>query len=163
MTLLRWLAPTVVDRESSKAHDLVHAVGGLPLALTLMGNYLSKQAYSGLSRRITEALQRLSDVEERLQISERQGSVEHHSSLPTEASLSLQSVITVTDQQLNEQAHAALYALSVFPPKPNSFSEEAALTVAACSVETLDNLIDAGLLESNSLDRYTLHQTIADY
>src|SRR5581483_3187102 len=163
MNLLRLLAPQVVERETEKAHDLVHAVGGLPLALTLMGNYLRKQAYSGQSRRIVAALQRLSNVEERLNISEPHAPVETHPSLPIETPLSLQSVIAVTDQQLSEEASSALYALSVFPPKPNSFSEEAALVVAACTVDTLDVLSDAGLLESNSSGRYTLHQTIADY
>src|SRR6266700_2193324 len=58
MTLLRLLAPGVVEREVQKAQTLVQAVGGLPLALTLMGNYLRKQAYSGQSRRITAALER---------------------------------------------------------------------------------------------------------
>ena len=163
MNLLRLLAPQVVERETEKAHDLIHAVGGLPLALTLMGNYLRKQAYSGQSRRIVAALQRLSNVEERLNISEPHAPVETHPSLPIETPLSLQSVIAVTDQQLSEEASSALYALSVFPPKPNSFSEEAALVVAACTVDTLDVLSDAGLLESNSSGRYTLHQTIADY
>src|SRR5579875_2314803 len=49
-----------------KVHDLVRAVGQLPLALTLMGNYLRKQTYSGQSRRIHTALQRLSDAKVRL-------------------------------------------------------------------------------------------------
>ncbi len=163
MTLLRMLAPSVVDREEQKAHDLVHAVGGLPLALTLMGNYLRMQAYSGQSRRIDAALERLSHAEERLQISEPRGPVERHPSLPEHTLLSLQSVFTVSDQQLDEQARATLYALSVFPAKPNSFSEEAALAIANCSVDTLDTLFDAGLLESSVSGRYTLHQTIADY
>lgn len=56
----------------------------------------------------------------------------------------------------------ALYSLAIFPPKPMSFPEEAALAVAACKEDALDVLIDAGLLESYG-DRYTLHQTIADY
>jgi tetratricopeptide (TPR) repeat protein/transcriptional regulator with XRE-family HTH domain len=163
MTLLRILAPRVVDREEQKAHDLVHAVGGLPLALTLMGNYLRMQAYSGQSRRIDTALERLSHAEERLRISEPRGPVERHPSLPELTPLSLQSVFTVSDQQLDEQARNTLYALSVFPAKPNSFSEEAALAIANCSVDTLDTLFDAGLLESSVSGRYTLHQTIADY
>ncbi|MBV9232337.1 MAG: tetratricopeptide repeat protein, partial [Chloroflexi bacterium] len=163
ITLLRMLAPGVVDREAKKAHDLVHAVGGLPLALTLMGNYLRKQAYSGQSRRVRAALDQLSNVEERLQISEPRGPVERHPSLPANTPLSLQSVIAVTDQQLNEEARAALYELSVFPAKPNTFSEEAALAVARCPVEVFDTLSDAGLLESSGSGRYTLHQTIADY
>src|SRR6266700_5208957 len=150
MTLLRLLAPGVVEREVQKAQTLVQAVGGLPLALTLMGNYLRKQAYSGQSRRITAALERLGKVEERLQISEPRGPVETHPSLPGEAHLSLHSVIAVTDQLLPEQAQQALYALAVFPPKPNSFSEEAALVVIGCDVENLDLLIDSGLIEYTS-------------
>lgn len=163
MALLRLLAPGVVDREEQRAADLVQAVGGLPLALTLMGNYLRKEGYSGQPRRILTALERLSHYEERLHISEARGPVETHPSLSSDMSLSLQSVIAVTDQQLTDETRAALYALSVFPPKPNSFSEEAALAVAACSTSILDALSDTGLLESSSADRYTLHQTIADY
>jgi len=53
--------------------------------------------------------------------------------------------------------------LAVFPPKPNSFSEEAALVVSATTAETLDILWDAGLLESSGSGRYALHQTIADF
>jgi tetratricopeptide (TPR) repeat protein/transcriptional regulator with XRE-family HTH domain len=163
MSLLRMLAPKVVEREERKAHNLVHAVGGLPLALTLMGNYLRMQAYSGQTRRIDAALQRLSSTEKRFQISEPRGPVERHSSLPAEAPLSLRSVFAVSEQQLDEQARAALSALSVFPPKPNSFSEDAALAVTNCTVDALDTLFDAGLLESNVSGRYTLHQTTADY
>jgi tetratricopeptide (TPR) repeat protein/transcriptional regulator with XRE-family HTH domain len=163
MNLLSMLAPGVVDREEQRAHDLVHAVGGLPLALTLIGHYLRMQAYSGQDRRLDAALEHLSNAEQRLQIIEPRAPVERHPSLPAGTPLSLQSVFAVTDQQLSEQARMALYALSVFPPKPNSFSEEAALTVANCTVDTIDTLFDAGLLESSVSGRYTLHQAIADY
>jgi tetratricopeptide (TPR) repeat protein/transcriptional regulator with XRE-family HTH domain len=162
LQLLDRLAPQVVSREAQRAQDLVQAVGGLPLALTLLGNYLRKQAYSGPARRITAAMQRLSDVQVRLQISEPHVPVESHPSLPIETSLSLQSVIAVTDQLLPEPAQLALYTLAVFPPKPNTFSEEAALAVTASTIDELDALSDAGLLESNG-ERYTLHQVIADY
>jgi tetratricopeptide (TPR) repeat protein/transcriptional regulator with XRE-family HTH domain len=162
LQLLDRLAPQVVSREAQRAQDLVQAVGGLPLALTLLGNYLRKQAYSGPARRITAAMQRLSDAQVRLQISEPHVPVESHPSLPIETSLSLQSVIAVTDQLLPEPAQLALYTLAVFPPKPNTFSEEAALAVTASTIDELDALSDAGLLESNG-ERYTLHQVIADY
>lgn len=163
MTLLKMLAPRVVDHEKQRAHDLVLAVGGLPLALTLVGNYLRVQAISGQPRRIDAALKRLSAAEERLQISELRGPLERHPSLSPTIPISLQSVFAVTDQQLSEQARAALYALSVFPPKPNSFSEEAAVVVAGCSPDILDLLFESGLLESSVPGRYTLHQTVADY
>lgn len=163
MTLLRWLAPDVVEQELHKVQELVQAVGGLPLALTLMGNYLRKQAYSGQARRMVAALQRLSNAGERLHISEPHTPADHTPSLPLEISVSLESIIAVSDQQLTAEARAALYALSVFPAKPYSFGEEAALTIAACPTETLDTLLDTGLLECNNANRYTLHQTIADY
>ena len=163
MQLLRMLAPQVVEQEVERARELVMAVGGLPLALNLIGNYLRMQAYSGQARRIAAALQRLSDAGERLNISEPRGPVERHPSLASDTPVSLRSVIAVTDQQLDAEVRAALHALSVFPPRPNSFSEEAAQAVASCPVETLDLLTDTGLLESRGSDRYSLHQTIADY
>ncbi|MGZ3630746.1 MAG: tetratricopeptide repeat protein [Ktedonobacteraceae bacterium] len=163
ITLLRMLAPTVIEHEERKAHDLVHAVGGLPLALTLMGNYLRMHSYGRQTRRIEAALARLSNAEQRLHIEEQRAPTERHSSLPSGAALSLHSVFAVTDQQLDEQARSTLYALSVFPSKPNSFSEEAALVIANCDVPVLDALFDAGLLESSVSGRYTIHQTIADY
>ena len=163
MTLLNILAPGVMEQEQQMAANLVQAVGGLPLALTLMGNYLRKQAHGGQTRRIRNALQQLTNAEVRLQISETHGPIEHHTSLASDKSLSLQSVIAVTDNQLSEEARMALYALAVFPPKPNNFSEEAALVITAASTEALDALSDSGLLESSGSDRYTLHQVIADY
>jgi len=163
MQLLRMLAPQVVEQEVEQARELVRAVGGLPLALNLIGNYLRMQAYTGQARRITAALQRLSDAGERLNISEPRGPVERHPSLASDTPVSLRSVIAVTDQQLDAEIRGALHALSVFPPRPNSFSEGAAQAVASCPVETLDLLTDTGLLESSGSDRYSLHQTIADY
>ncbi|GER86958.1 hypothetical protein KDW_11200 [Dictyobacter vulcani] len=160
--LLNLLAPQVIYREQQKVHDLVHAVGGLPLALTLIGNYLRKQAYSGPARRITTAMDRLSKAENRLKLKEPHIPAESHPSLSGEQSLSMQSIIAVTDQLLEEKARATLYALCVFPPKPNTFSEEAAMAVADCDTDELDALSDAGMLESSG-ERYQLHQVISDY
>ncbi len=163
IVLLRMLAPRLMGRETQKVRELALAVGGLPLALTLLGNYLRLQSYSGQARRVDAALERLNDTGERLHISEPRGPTERHSSLQIDMPLSLQSVIDVTVQQLEVQMRAALYSLSVFPPKPNHFSEEAALSVADCKATTLDALIDTGLLESADASHYTLHQTIADF
>jgi tetratricopeptide (TPR) repeat protein/transcriptional regulator with XRE-family HTH domain len=164
MTLLRLLAPEVVAREPTRAMALVEAVGGLPLALTLIGNYLRKFSYSGGNpRRIQAALSHLSDAGGRLLLSEPNVVVESHPSLPADRHLSLQAILAVTDQHLSDSARLALYTLSILPPKPNSFSEEAALAVTNSSVEALDELADAGFLEYNGEDRYTVHQTIRDY
>lgn len=163
LALLQRLASQAVIAESQKGLDLVRAAGGLPLALLLMGNYLRAYEYTGKAGRINTLLQSLEDVEVRLRLSEADLSPESHPSQRAGTPLSLQSVIAVTEQILSEQTRAAFYALSILPAKPNSFSEETALAVAACTTDNLDMLSDSGLLECSSTNRYMLHQVIADY
>ncbi len=161
--LLKHFAPQVVTDDLATAHTLVRSVGGLPLALTLMGRYLRVQAHSGQPRRLHHAVEWLHDAEHRLRLSTLSPAADLPAHLPLETPVSLQSVIAVSDQQLDEQARAALRALSILPTKPNSFSEDAALAVSQVPVETLDVLYDAGLLESGGPGRYAVHQTISDY
>lgn len=163
LTLLTRLAPEVVKNEPVGARALVQTVGGLPLALTLMGKYLRAQQHGAQPRRIRTALERLQTAGERLRLTEPLSLLERPLGLAPSMPLSLQTVIAISDRQLEEQEQLALRALSVFPPKPASFSEEAAVAVSSVPVETLDILSDAGLLESSGPGRYTLHQTIADY
>jgi tetratricopeptide (TPR) repeat protein len=157
LLLLERLACDIVSREEKL--DLIQAVGGLPLALTLLGNYLRKQAQRS-DEPITAVLERLSEASVRLQISEAQTASEDQPVTPNTPSL--QSVIAITDQWLPEPARKALYTLSIFPPKPHTFTEEAALAVTESTYDCLDTLSDVGILEYNS-ERYTLHQVIADY
>ena len=163
LILLTRLAPEVVKNEPEGARALVQAVGGLPLALTLMGKYLRSQQHGAQPRRIRTALERLQTAGERLRLTEPLSLLERPLGLAPSMPLSLQTVIAISDRQLEEQEQLALRALSVFPPKPANFSEEAAVAVSNVPVETLDILSDAGLLESSGPGRYTLHQTIADY
>jgi hypothetical protein len=72
-------------------------------------------------------------------------------------------MIALSDQQLSPEAQSALRALSIFPPKPESFSMETALAVSRQPREMLDELWETGLLESWGSGRYTLHQAVADY
>ena len=163
IALLARLVPEFVAQEPSEAQALVRAIGGLPLALILTGKYLRQQTYGGQLRRLRAAIDRLHDAATRLQLAEPQALVERSPSLPISKPVSLHNLIEISDQQLNEQAQNAFRALSVFPAKPNSFSEEAALAVCNVPVETLDVLSDVGLLEGRGPERYALHQTIADY
>ncbi|HVU71083.1 MAG TPA: tetratricopeptide repeat protein, partial [Ktedonobacteraceae bacterium] len=162
MALLSQMLPYLAQDEPEALNGLVHAVGGLPLALTLMGRYLLTQTHSHQPRRARAALERLCDAETRLKLSVPQALLGRSPALPAQSPVSLQTVIAVSNQQLDEEARRVLQALPVFPPKPDTFSEEAALAVAATTEETLDALSDAGLLEGRA-GRYTLHQTIADY
>ncbi len=160
--LTRWTS-NLVNKELQQVQDVVRLVGGLPLALTLIGKYLRVQTYNDQPRRVKAAFEQVRNVHARLHLTEVLSPLEHHPGLPQNTRLSLEAVIAVSDQQLDEHAQLALRALSIFPAKPNTFSEEMALAVCALPVEILDTLSDAGLVESIGPDRYTMHQTIADY
>lgn len=163
LALLTHFVPQLAQQDLQGALALVRRVGGLPLALTLMGKYLAAQAFTGQPRRLQAALAHLQDTQQRLRVSMPTPLKQRSPSLPDNTPISLYAAIDISDQQLSPQAHDTLCALSVFPPKPNTFSEEAALAVSQKSVEMLDALWDAGLLESQGPRRYTLQQTIADY
>ncbi|HEX3643682.1 MAG TPA: NB-ARC domain-containing protein, partial [Ktedonobacteraceae bacterium] len=163
LALLARFVPEVVQQDPKNARLLVRAVGALPLALTLMGKYLAAQVSTGQPRRLQAALARLYDTEQRLRVTMPTAPGERSPGLPENTPLSLHATIAISGQQLNPQEHATLRALAVFPAKPNSFSEEAALAVSQKQAEMLDALWDVGLLESSAPRRYALHQTIADY
>ncbi|MBV9256775.1 MAG: helix-turn-helix domain-containing protein, partial [Ktedonobacteraceae bacterium] len=153
VSLLARFVPQLVEQEAESARALVRAVGGLPLALTLIGRYLAMQRVGGQPGRVHTALAQVQQTQQRMQLS---------MPVPTQKaqSPSLQATIAISDRRLSALAQATLRALALFPPKPNSFSEEGALAVSGTQVETLDELWDAGMLESSGAGRYTLHQTI---
>jgi len=159
--LTQWI-PHVIAHEPDQIRALVDSVGGLPLALLLIGKYLQVETRYGQQRRLQESLQKLSDPARRLHLEQ--------SELPGSSSQSLggiprsvYAVIELSDRQLDEQGQATLRALSAFPAKPNTFSETAALAVAGATTAALDALADASLLEVSDAERYTMHQTISDY
>jgi hypothetical protein len=162
LTLLARFVPQIVSRENKIARSLVRAVDGLPLALVQIGKYLANLR-PAQPRRLRAALAQLQDARQRLSLEPVSSALTPALTLSEHAPLSVQRAIAVSDRALSEQAHSALIALALFPTKPNSFSEEAALAVSQVPVEILDELWDAGLLESNEPGRYSLHATIADY
>ncbi len=163
LNLLARYVPRLITQEQETASTLVRAVGHLPLALTLMGKYLALQDLTGQPRRVQTALTRLHQTQHRLHLSIPLPIQERPPYLPAGVPISLHASIAASDQRLSTQAQTMLRRLALFAPKPNSFSEEAALAVGGQPAETLDELWDAGLLESCHAQRYTLHQTIVDY
>lgn len=163
ITLLAHFAPQLIRHDQQTATELVQMVGGLPLALCLIGKYLGAQEYSKQPRRLHTALQRLQKAEYRIHITAFAASLGTAARGVHMLSVSLQSVIAVSEAGLTERERTALYALSVFPAKPNSFSEAAALAVIEAPSEVLDALCDVGLVECGSVGRYTIHKTITDY
>ncbi len=163
LDLLNYFSPGLLAANPAETHTLVQSVGSLPLGIILMGRYLQKYTYKAQSRRLNEALIALKQTRHRLSLSQQATPLERNPGIPAETPLSLQAVIGLSDSILDSAAHQALIALAAFPPKPNHFSEEAALAVANVQPVSLDTLVDIGLVECLPPDRYTLHQTIADY
>ncbi|HEX7733768.1 MAG TPA: hypothetical protein VF458_02860, partial [Ktedonobacteraceae bacterium] len=160
LQLLERIAPTVVKEERERSLQLVQCVGCLPLALVLIGQYLRLEAHTHQSRRLQLALGLLCHPEQRLQLEQPAITLAHSTVYST---LSLRAAIALSDRHLQPQTQHVLRLLSVFPAKPGTFSEEAALAITGAPAEVFDQLCDAGLLESRGLDRYSLHPCIADY
>lgn len=163
LQLLERFVPELVEREREGIRELARAVGGLPLALELLGAYLQTQLCTGQPRRWLAALERLKQPEERLQLVLPRTPLERQMGLPADAPISLHTTIALSYRQLDPTAQRALLALAGSLSRPENFSEEAALAVSGVSLEALDGLLDAGLLASAGQGRYTLHQTIVDF
>lgn len=162
--LLRLLAPQVYEQFPDEVRGLAISSSGLPLALVLMGNYLRQQAATGQRRRVVRALQDLQDQSFRFRVEMHQTGVHPHPSLSHEQDTSLSTIIGISEQALPGQGvRDAFRCLGVFRPKPNSFSEEAAMATTRAEVETLDELVDAGLVEPAGQERYQIHQAISQY
>ncbi len=163
LDLLFQAAPHLAGAGREETVELVRSVGGLPLAVILMGRYLHKQSYGAQARRLNEALARLKLTEARLNLAQAQSPLEAGHDYQPDIPYSLKKVIGLSDMALDAAAHQALLSLVFFPPKPNTFSETAALAVIGQPVEVLDRLVDCGLVEPQKPGRYSLHQTITDY
>ena len=155
------LAPQVIRDQREQVYELIHLVGGLPLAVSLMGKYLRRQGNH--SRRLEAALNRLRDIRERLGIDQLQSSIDRHPSIPLNVPLSLLTAIQISVDVLDKGTRKAFYSLSILPAKPSSFTEGLALAVMSKAADTLDILYDSGLIEIVPSDRYTLHQVISDF
>ncbi len=161
--ILSYYLPHLAEQEPEVIEQLAQDAGMLPLMLNLVGKHLSPYDYSKQKRRLHTTLEGLHNRSVRVRLSQPQSLIDHHPSIPPEQPLSLEAIITVSAQQLSRSAQRALSYLSLIPPKPNSFAEEMVTTLIPEASEALDELVDAGLVESYGLERYTMHQSIADF
>lgn len=159
LALLQQFIPEACEIFPNEINEIIQQVGGLPLALTLIGQHLLIHTYTGQRRRIYQHLfQLIESVDECL-------SIQHPSpyrNVSSGSSAALHAAIAMSYDVLSSQAQTCLHALAIFPPGPQSFSEEDALSI--CHIETtmLDELVDSGLLTYIAADRYQLYPTIRD-
>jgi tetratricopeptide (TPR) repeat protein len=158
-SLLQEIAPEVCQFDSQAVRELAQTVGGLPLALELLGSYLARPESSLFASARERALVALRDPAKRLQLAQaRLGGLGQAVTLQETIALSLEGLQETVEGQ---RAVTAFYALGAFAPKPETFSLEAAKAVTGCDEVSLALLVAHSLVELQE-DRLALHQALAD-
>ena len=158
LELLSALAPEVVQSNPEAAQELVRAVGGLPLALELLGGYLSSKEeylYPELFPELSAAAyEELADPQKRLALARsRLGG--------DSAEVSLKETIELSLRVLPEEAQRAFYCLGAFSPKPAVFSREAAGAVTETGPRAMALLASRNLVGVVG-GHFAIHQVLAD-
>ncbi len=153
--LVQALAPRACAANPADVEKLAQQVGGLPLALELLGSYLAIPEHNEFAELRAESLAHLADPQTRLQLAQQR--------LGDKQAFSLQAVIELSLHDLNDAAQHAWAALGAFAPKPAPFSLAAAKAVGQCDAVTLATLLRRNLLERvEGGEDLTLHQTLAE-
>jgi hypothetical protein len=163
VALLQQVAPRAVEECEASVRGLVREVGGLALAIVLIGRQLANVSEGGDPERIAGEIARLRDRIERLKLALPGTALARSPSAGEQASPTLLEIIRVSDEALDADAKYALLALSIFRPKPGTFSTTAAAAVANVAPESIYALDDLGLVEGLGKGQYTMQRTIADY
>jgi hypothetical protein len=160
LELLYKLVPASTPIDRITAENICKKLGGLPLAIMLVGRLLAQEA--GIPSRTYRLLNDISTQREaRLSLSQ----VEGRSGLSGEATI--RAVLGMSIEQLDPTDQDRFALLSVFGGEPLTFEIGATSFVWGCSLEeaerTVSELLSRGLLQATSDDRYYLHQLLADY
>lgn len=180
--LLAQYIPRVVEQRPKEIEECLKVAAGLPLSLNLIGLFLRKAAAGG-RHELDAALKKVTNAEELLlqkwphQVEERykEGREFKEGDVP----LTLRAIIMISEEPLEPATRAALRALTVFPPKVNTFSLRAGAAVAGPNTESegehllkelreqgLTELTEQGLTEltdRETEERYTMHMAIWEY
>ncbi|MEO7022389.1 MAG: NB-ARC domain-containing protein [Ktedonobacteraceae bacterium] len=164
LTLFQHISPRVHQEHFDGLQCLIEKVGSLPLVLTLLSRHLHIQSLSNSPRRLAQTLHSLcTNSQACFDLEEPFPPWAYLSRNLLGRSLSVRLAIDLSVHALPTSAQDALCILAIFPPKPATFSEEAVCAVGNISSETLDLLVDSGLVEFCCRDRYRIPQTIANY
>jgi tetratricopeptide (TPR) repeat protein len=154
-TLLKEVAPEVCTTYPQETRALSDKLGGLPLAINLVGAYLSTTTTRYFKSQQEEGLKTIGTAKARLeQVIKRLGD-------KTDQAQNLTQIIGLSLETLDEASRQAFYALGAFAPKPDSFSLEAAKAVTEVNEDTLSKLLDI-LNKVNDTELLAIHQVLAD-
>ncbi len=159
--LLQALAPEACAAEPGRVRSLLHAVGGLPIAVSLIGGYLAAPEhtmYAELFPDLSEkALEEMSDPKRRLQL------VDNRLGVSRGEPVTLEGTVAVSLEDLPDPTQQVFFGLGAFAPKPERFSPEAAVAVTKGTNAELAVLAARNLVQVSQADRQlTIHPILAD-
>jgi tetratricopeptide (TPR) repeat protein len=152
LTLLQTMAPKAWATNTTAITQLAESVGGLPLALALLGGYLAIPEWGDLTG-LNQPAKGLADIKQRLALAQRQ--------LKGKQQVTVTKLVALSLASLPPTAIAAWIALGAFASKPASFIQPAAVAVARTDGRTLELLLACHLLERTK-DGLTLPRILAD-
>lgn len=161
LELLRHLVPEVVVSDEANARRLCEKLEFLPLALTLAGRLLANEADvpTRMERLLRELIERR---DARLRLLQDEGRLGLGETEP----VSLQAILGMSVERLNELDQDRFAMLSIFGGEPLTWEINAASHVWECSVDdaeaTTARFAQRGLIEHRN-GRYWMHALLADY
>jgi tetratricopeptide (TPR) repeat protein len=152
----RCKAAKEADPEGLK--ELLQAIGGLPLVLSLLAGALAAKA--GQAQWVREEISRLAKANACLDLEAPESRPGHGGSVRT-----LREIVELSVNVLDEDAQRMFAALGAFAAMPADFGRKAALAVSEMKEgrgdEVLRRLCDAGLAAIAGEGRFALHQVVA--
>ncbi|MBU1746822.1 MAG: tetratricopeptide repeat protein [Chloroflexi bacterium] len=155
--LLVELAGPAVD--TSALDELIRALDGLPLALTVAGRLLAAEADMGWG---------LDDLMGELRQRERilvESTGETRPGIPAGIPLTVAAILQLSTDCLSPEARGRFAMLGAFAPKPATWDEAAAAAVWETEDArlTLRLLVNRGLVEPVGTNRFHLHAFLAEH
>ncbi|TAK90600.1 MAG: hypothetical protein EPO06_08260 [Burkholderiaceae bacterium] len=157
---LRQLAPQALefiytrDDLTKTFRQVVTNLGGLPLAVRLVGHYLNREFRKNNPERFIRALNAIED----------EGALFGKNPKVQDITEGLTSILDIQYESIDDEIlRRGLLGLSVFRPNPHTFTAEMAEQVCGIGRDHLDLLSDIGLVSTAPEDCYSLHRVLSDY
>lgn len=158
LRLLTLHAPEAAGAEGQDARPVVDVLDGSPMALRLIAKYLHLHARPGAPAGLEGLHSELLAIKESFKTSPAETTGDAQAPPP------LLAAVAWCYGHVAEDERRALLALSLFPPKPNSFSADAARAVAGeNAAAAVERLVSYSLLEPGGAGRYAIHRAVSGY
>ena len=161
--LLTALAPGLARHPRTQLAQLVQHAGGLPLALNIFGRLAWRAENADPEYGVEVLLEALASASRRVHAPIPVHANTRPRHLLDQSQISIGLSLSTTWERLSLPGRRALSDLTLFPPKGNTFSEQAALATLDEGESALPELISAGLIEAHAGERLAIHQAIHDF